>query len=121
MSVSCFYTGAVSSASPGRFLGKRKIIRHSKILWYVLNRIQRKIIRFFVNSRLQLSCFIINLKSVNNSNYTIIELHDLHKSFVSSLCVAFVDYEKGLDSVQTQVILTSLQEQPEQGIKDVYM
>ena len=32
------------------------------------------------------------------------------------LCVAFVDYEKVFDSVQTQAILTSLQEQ---GIEDV--
>ena len=34
------------------------------------------------------------------------------------LCVAFVDYEKAFDSVQTQTILTSLQEQ---GIEDVYI
>ena len=34
------------------------------------------------------------------------------------LSVAFVDYEKAFDSVQTQAILTSLQEQ---GIEDVYM
>ena len=33
------------------------------------------------------------------------------------VCVAFVDYEKAFDSVQTQAILTSLQEQ---GIEDVY-
>ena len=33
-------------------------------------------------------------------------------------CVAFVDYEKAFDSVQTQAILTSLQEQ---GIEDVYI
>ena len=32
--------------------------------------------------------------------------------------VAFVDYEKAFDSVQTQAILTSLQEQ---GMEDVYM
>ena len=32
--------------------------------------------------------------------------------------VAFVDYEKAFDSVQTQAILTSLQEQ---GIEDVYI
>ena len=35
-----------------------------------------------------------------------------------SLCVAFVDYEKAFHSVQTQAILTSLQEQ---GIEDVYI
>ena len=34
------------------------------------------------------------------------------------LCVAFVDYEKAFDSVQTQAILTSLQEQ---GIEYVYI
>ncbi len=34
------------------------------------------------------------------------------------LCVAFVDYEKAFDSVQTQAMLTSLQEQ---GIEDVYI
>ena len=34
------------------------------------------------------------------------------------MCVAFVDYEKASDSVQTQSILTSLQEQ---GIEDVYI
>ena len=34
------------------------------------------------------------------------------------LCVAFADYEKAFDSVQTQAILTSLQEQ---GIEDVYI
>ena len=34
------------------------------------------------------------------------------------LSVAFVDYEKAFDSVQTQAILTPLQEQ---GIEDVYI
>ena len=34
------------------------------------------------------------------------------------LCFAFVDYEKAFDSVQTQAILTSFQEQ---GIEDVYI
>ena len=34
------------------------------------------------------------------------------------LCVAFVDYEKSFDSVETQAILTSLQEQ---GIEEVYI
>ena len=34
------------------------------------------------------------------------------------LCVAFVDYEKAFDSVQTQAIFTSLQEQ---GIEDMYI
>ncbi len=34
------------------------------------------------------------------------------------LCVAFVDYEKAFDSVQTQAILISLQGQ---GIEDVYI
>ena len=34
------------------------------------------------------------------------------------LCAAFVHYEKAFDSIQTQAILTSLQEQ---GIEDVYI
>ena len=34
------------------------------------------------------------------------------------LCVAFVDYEKAFDSVQTQAILASLQKQ---GLADVYI
>ena len=34
------------------------------------------------------------------------------------LCIAFVDYEKAFDSVQTKAVLTSLQEQ---GIEDVYI
>ncbi|MEG7522580.1 MAG: reverse transcriptase domain-containing protein, partial [Chromatiales bacterium] len=34
------------------------------------------------------------------------------------LCIAFVDYEKAFDSVQTQTVLTTLQEQ---GIEDVYV
>ena len=34
------------------------------------------------------------------------------------LCVAFVDYEKAFDSVETRAILTSLQEQ---GIDEVYI
>ena len=34
------------------------------------------------------------------------------------MCVAFVDYEKAFDSVQTQATLTSLQKQ---GIEDVYI
>ena len=42
--------------------------------------------------------------------------HICHKQYNIPLCVAFVDYEKAFDSVQTQAILTSLQEQ---GIEDV--
>ena len=34
------------------------------------------------------------------------------------ICIAFVDYEKASDSVQTHTVLTSLQEQ---GIEDVYI
>ena len=37
------------------------------------------------------------------------------------LCVAFVDYEKAFNSVQTQAILTSLTSLQEQGIEDVYI
>ena len=37
--------------------------------------------------------------------------------YIIPLCVAFVDYENAFDSVQTQAILSSLQEQ---GKEDVY-
>ena len=40
-----------------------------------------------------------------------------YREYNIPLCVAFVHYEKSFDSVQTQAILTSLQEQ---GIEDVY-
>ena len=42
----------------------------------------------------------------------------MRRAVNTTLCVAFVDYEKAFDSVQTQAILTSLQEQ---GIEDVYI
>ena len=46
------------------------------------------------------------------------ELKEKCHEYNIPLCVAFVDYEKAFDSVQTQAILTSLQEQ---GIEDVYI
>ena len=44
--------------------------------------------------------------------------HEKCREYNIPLCVAFVDYKKAFDSVQTQAILTSLQEQ---GIEDVYI
>ena len=46
------------------------------------------------------------------------QLKEKCREYNIPLCVAFVDYEKAFDSVQTQAILTSLQEQ---GIEDVYI
>ena len=40
------------------------------------------------------------------------------REYYIPLCVAFVDYEKAVDSVQTQAILTLLQEQ---WMEDVYI
>ena len=50
-------------------------------------------------------------------------IHDINqlekcREYNIPLYVAFVDYEKAFDSVQTQAILTSFQEQ---GIEDVYI
>ena len=45
-----------------------------------------------------------------------VELKQKYREYNIPLCVAFVDYEKEFDSVQTQAILTPLQEQ---GIEDV--
>ena len=50
--------------------------------------------------------------------HAINQLKEKCREYNIPLCVAFVDYEKALDSVQTQAILTSLQEQ---GIEDVYI
>ena len=46
------------------------------------------------------------------------QLKEKCRKYNIPLCVAFVDYEKAFDLVQTQAILTSLQEQ---GIEDVYI
>ncbi len=46
------------------------------------------------------------------------QLKEKCREYNIPLCVAFVDYAKAFDSVQTQAILTSLQEQ---GIEDVYI
>ena len=52
------------------------------------------------------------------TNYFRNQLKEKCREYNIPLCVAFVDYEKAFDSVQTQAILTSLQEQ---GIEDVYI
>ena len=50
--------------------------------------------------------------------HAIDQLKEKCREYNIPLCVAFVDYEKAFDSVQTQAILTSLREQ---GIEDVYI
>ena len=50
--------------------------------------------------------------------HAINQLKEKCREYNIPLCVAFVDYEKAFDSVQTKAILTSLQEQ---GIEDVYI
>ena len=46
------------------------------------------------------------------------KLKEKGREYNIPLCVAFVDYEKAFHSVQTQTLLTSLQEQ---GIEEVYI
>ena len=48
--------------------------------------------------------------------HAINQLKEKCREYNIPLCFAFVAYEKAFDSVQTQAILTSLQEQ---GIEDV--
>ena len=58
---------------------------------------------------------------VTRMNYHTDPIHQLKekcREYNIPLCVAFVDYEKAFDSVQTQAILTSLQEQ---GTEYVYI
>ena len=56
--------------------------------------------------------------STTDHIHAINQLKEKCREYNIPLCVAFVDYEKAFDSVQTQAILTSLQEQ---GIVDVYI
>ena len=54
------------------------------------------------------------------------QLKEKCRQYDIPLCVSFVDYEKAFDSVQTQAILTSLQEQGMEDkyiyiLKDIYM
>ena len=67
----------------------------------------------------------INLENTHDLGYSttdhihaINQLKEKCREYNIPLCVAFVDYQKAFDSVQTQAILTSLQEQ---GIEDVYI
>ena len=46
------------------------------------------------------------------------QLKEKFREYNVPLCTAFVEYEKAFDSVQTQAVLASLQEQ---GIEDVYI
>ena len=56
--------------------------------------------------------------STTDHIHAINQLKENCRAYNIPLCVAFVDYEKAFDSVQTQAILTSLQEQI---IEDVYI
>ena len=56
--------------------------------------------------------------STTDNIHAINQLKEMCREYNILLCVAFVDYEKAFDSVQTLVILTSLQGQ---GIEDVYI
>ena len=56
--------------------------------------------------------------STTDHTHTINQLKEKCREYNIPLCVVFVDYEQASDSVQTQAILTSLQEL---GIEDVYI
>ena len=56
--------------------------------------------------------------STTDHIHAINQLKEKCREYNIPLCVAFVDYEKAFDSVQTQAILISLQEK---GIDDVYI
>ena len=64
----------------------------------------------------------INLENKQDLGASTLRTDHMHaincREYNIPLCVAFVDYEKEFDSVQTQAILTSLQEQ---GIEDMYI
>ena len=54
--------------------------------------------------------------STTDHIHAINQLKEKCREYNIPLCVAFVDYEKAFDSVQTQAILTSLQEQGIEGV-----
>ena len=56
--------------------------------------------------------------STTDHIHAINQLKEKCREYNIPLCVAFVDYEKAFDSVQSHVILTSLQKQ---GIEDAYI
>ena len=56
--------------------------------------------------------------STTDNIHAMNQLKEKCREYNIPLCVAFVDYEKAFDAVQTQAILTSSQEQ---GIEDVYI
>ena len=56
--------------------------------------------------------------STTNYINVVNQLKEKSREYNMSLCIAFIDYEKAFDSLQTQAVLTLLQEQ---GIEDVYI
>ena len=56
--------------------------------------------------------------STTDHIHVINQLKEKCREFNKPLCIAFIDYEKAFDSVQTQAILSSLQDQ---GIEDAYI
>ena len=56
--------------------------------------------------------------STTDHVHVINQLKENCREFNIPLCIAFIDYEKAFDSVQTQTILSSLQDQ---GIEDAYI
>ena len=56
--------------------------------------------------------------STTDHIHVVNQLKEKCRAYNIALCIAFVDYDKAFDSVQTQAVLTSLQEQ---GIEYVYI
>ena len=56
--------------------------------------------------------------STTYHTHVINQLKEKCREFNIPLCIAFIDYEKAFDSVQTEAILSSLQDQ---GIEDAYI
>ena len=56
--------------------------------------------------------------STTDHIHVVNQLKEKCKEYNILICIAFVDYEKAFDPVQTQAVLTSLQEE---GIEDVYI
>ena len=56
--------------------------------------------------------------STTDQIHVVNQLQEKFREYNIPLCIALIDYEKAFDSVQTQAVRTSLQEQ---GIEDMYI
>ena len=99
--------------------GNRKYIKNYRIICLLANMYRQLTIiittilerKLDENQPREHAGFRSSQYSPTDNMHDINQLKEKCREYHIPLCVAFVDYEKAFDSVQTQAILTSLQEQ----------